>query len=366
MITPNHGFSLTTLFVFLVFLFTGDAWARSPPLNARSAIPNTPAPPAALTKRSTGWQAYVEKGRDLACATEMSDAMAEIYFGGRSVVATYTTRAQLTANGWTLNPNPDRALDEKFEQYVGEELLTELDLDITNNVPVDWKHTVEIDDTHPATKASYQCWYNLPAGAIIVDLAWSPAFKVQEMVAQYQADLEEDPDEDWENPWPTGSELPSLRQLSDVMWIEWAARTSASNVEASSLKYIFQMNVVNVATRQVIEQAMNNVPAKDWVGYTDFDTNSEAGYALLGSPNGGAQAWLLINHKSALGADQSDENDITGLKTISKIRIWTNDFLCYVFDLDTDDDDPKSGYVPCYHMLFFVDTYSGPDYMDLS
>ncbi|PYI13126.1 hypothetical protein BO99DRAFT_298696, partial [Aspergillus violaceofuscus CBS 115571] len=95
--------------------------------------------------------------------------------------------------------------------------------------------------------------------------------------------------------------LPAIQQLSDVMWIEWAAQAAAAGVDASSLQYIFQMNVVNLDTRAVIDRAMGGVPAHQWQGYTDFSVESEAGYALLGSVNGNPQAGILINHKGALG-----------------------------------------------------------------
>ena len=76
--------------------------------------------------------------------------------------------------------------------------------------------------TTQATEANYQCWYNVPAGAIIVDLAWSPSYRIT-----FMSDDE----------WPAGSQLPAIRQLSDVMWIEWAAQAAAGGVDAGSLKY---------------------------------------------------------------------------------------------------------------------------------
>ena len=127
-------------------------------------------------------------------------------------------------------------------------------------------------------------------------------------------------------------------------------------------------------TRAVIERAIGGVPASEWVGYTDFETTSEAGYALLGTPNGNPQAWILINHKDSLGADQSNPDEITGLKKVSKIRIWTNEDLCYIppdlddesdyEDEDVDMDDKDRDMAHCYHMLFFIDTVSEPDFMD--
>ncbi|KAL4862257.1 hypothetical protein BDV12DRAFT_203208 [Aspergillus spectabilis] len=161
--------------------------------------------------------------------------------------------------------------------------------------------------------------------------------------------------------WPEGGQLPNIRQLSDVMWIEWASQAS----DPSALKYIFQMNVVNLDTRDVIEEAIALATAADAeaaeIEYWEFDLSTESGQALLGTPNGNPQAWILINHKDALGADQT-QDPVTGLKTIPKVRIWTNEDMCYIPDLDVVDededvdmDDNKGGNAPCYHMLFFID-----------
>jgi hypothetical protein len=160
--------------------------------------------------------------------------------------------------------------------------------------------------------------------------------------------------------WDSSYSLPAIRQLSDVMWIEWAARAS----DPSSIKYIFQMNVVNLDTRAIIEEAIEIDAANDAsaaeVFYWEFDTSTETGQALLGTPNGNPQAWFLINHKTALGADPSAD-PVTGLKTISKVRIWTNEEQCYIPDLDVEDSDgdadmdDSAGMGPCYHMLFYVD-----------
>ncbi|RAH52517.1 hypothetical protein BO85DRAFT_443194 [Aspergillus piperis CBS 112811] len=160
--------------------------------------------------------------------------------------------------------------------------------------------------------------------------------------------------------WPAGSQLPAIRQLSDVMWIEWAAQAAAGGVDAGSRKYIFQMNVVNMDTRAVIERAMGGVPASR--------------IRLAGHAQRQCSGLGLINHKDSLGADQSNPDEITGLKKVSKIRIWTNEDLCYippdlddesdyeVEDVDMDDKDRDMAH--CYHMLFFIDTVSEPDFMD--
>jgi hypothetical protein len=133
---------------------------------------------------------------------------------------------------------------------------------------------------------NYQCWYNVPAGAIIVDLAWSPSYKMKEM---QEADKR-----------PERGQLLNIRQLSDVMWIEWASQAS----DPSALKYIFQMNVVNLDIRDVIEEAIALATAAHAeaaeIEYWEFDLSTASGQALLGTPNGNPQVWILINHKMHL------------------------------------------------------------------
>lgn len=86
------------------------------------------------------------------------------------------------------------------------------------------------------------------------------------------------------------------------------------------------MDIVNLVTRDVIVEAKDG----NWDEPSNFYFCSDELYALLGSPNGAAQAWILINHKEALG---------TNLKTVSQILVWTNgdDNLCYIPDLDVLD-----------------------------
>jgi hypothetical protein len=151
MMVLNHGFTIVTLLLFLALFFADDAWARSLPWNARSTGPDAGVAPATLVKRAASdayYQTCYSKGLGLTCASEMSDSLADLYFG-RTVAADAPTQAKLTASGWTVDPNPYTALEEKFEQYVGEEILTELGLDPANNAVVNWVHSVAIDSTHP-------------------------------------------------------------------------------------------------------------------------------------------------------------------------------------------------------------------------
>ncbi|PYH43773.1 uncharacterized protein BP01DRAFT_384157 [Aspergillus saccharolyticus JOP 1030-1] len=69
---------------------------------------------------------------------------AAIISGGRSVVATYTTRAQLVANGLD-----HQRRSRSVTWRPGDVLLDELDLDFANSDPLEWVHTVAIVVTHP-------------------------------------------------------------------------------------------------------------------------------------------------------------------------------------------------------------------------
>ncbi|KAL2827934.1 hypothetical protein BDW59DRAFT_159893 [Aspergillus cavernicola] len=347
----NHGLTLATLFLLLNTLFLSGTWAKAfPAAGSTTKLSNSglswpgKLQSNRLAKRASAYyNTCYTKGNTLKCATEWTDATAEERFE-RSVVATYTTRAQLEEDGWTIDADPYTELEKNMVKYVGQDMLDELGITTSNNVVVNWVHTEAVDDTHPATNANFQCWYNTADGAIFVDLAWSPSYKKSEM----------------ENEWDDDDELPDIKQLSDVMWIEWAARAS----DPGSIKYIFQMNVVNLNTRAIIEEAIAIDAAEDaeadTVYYWEFDMTSETGQALLGTPNGNPQAWFLINHKTALGADQTAD-PVTGLKTLSKVRIWTNQEQCYIPELDVEDSDgdvemdvDEAGMAPCYHMFFYV------------
>ena len=102
-----------------------------------------------LAKRTSAYyNTCKNKGSGLIYATGYSDATALIKFD-RSIVATALTRDQLTACGWTIDQNPYTGLAENFVQYVGQTMLNELGISPSNNVVVNWEHTVAVDSTHP-------------------------------------------------------------------------------------------------------------------------------------------------------------------------------------------------------------------------
>ncbi|KAJ5768712.1 hypothetical protein N7520_003271 [Penicillium odoratum] len=329
---PNHGFTLVTLFFFLVGLFVNDSWARDAPLNTEPTLNannfrfdlsgSIRKQDHALASRAvdlgprdlySDYATYSAKGNRLICLTKMDDAAAAAKLD-RDPAAEYTTVAEMEAAGWVSSTDKLSAAEiadanTKMEGYLSGTLMSSIGVDLSNNELVDWRWTVGEDgvltaedleeNTGETAAAQYQNWYNVQGGLIIVNLAWSPGYVVGQ-----------NSDQEW---WPedvTDDTVTALnvKQLSDVMYIEWASQAT----DVTSLEYVIPLNVVNPGTRSAMTLAMASV-ASTWSTPEVFYPGSEAFDALVGSPNGNAQAWILINHKAQLG-----------VKTISSIRVWTS------------------------------------------
>ena len=81
-----------------------------------------------------------------------------------------------------------------------------------------------------------------------------------------------------------------------------------------SLNYIFSNAITNIYTVPIMNRAWQSAGAQPgpWPGVT-FQLNTQVGKALLGTPNGIAAAWLLINHGSAFQS-----------RTVKSITIFQN------------------------------------------
>lgn len=160
----------------------------------------------------------------------------------------------------------------------------------------------------------YQNIYNVPAGFILADQNFSPAFESPEFPAKGQA-------------------YPKLQQWSDVTFLEWQNQ-AASNV--GGLKNILRSNIINLDTRNMMDTALQMMTPPQAIGFwgsqVTFEMTSDQGKALLGTPNGGGVAWILINHKAQLG-----------IKTISSVTIWKTTEIAQLENGETG---------PGYEMLF--------------
>jgi hypothetical protein len=94
------------------------------------------------------------------------------------------------------------------------------------------------------------------------------------------------------------------------------------------LKYLIRIHIVNPDTLNILKTVCGG-PCPAWPG-TSFDINQKKksgvlidqnGLALLGTPNGGGAAWLLINHKQQLGARKAPVS-VTAWTTTGTDEDW--------------------------------------------
>jgi hypothetical protein len=99
--------------------------------------------------------------------------------------------------------------------------------------------------------------------------------------------------------------LPTLIHWSDFAFLHWR-RCVADEDSLKTLKYILRYCITNDTTREVIWRIFRQERKKTrefthiWPGVV-VDANTEEGQALIGTPNGKGVAWLLAQHKRALG-----------------------------------------------------------------
>ena len=108
-------------------------------------------------------------------------------------------------------------------------------------------------------------------------------------------------------------EAPALQAWSDAIFLEWQniATTTGQNIQ--NIQYIFQFDISNDDTNDIVDQAVLNVDPQGiggWPGHV-LPMSTNEGKAILGTPNGNGQAWLLATHKAQFG-----------LKTIESVRVW--------------------------------------------
>ena len=72
-----------------------------------------------------------------------------------------------------------------------------------------------------------------------------------------------------------------------------------------------QFDIVNTDTNAIIEEILSEVGGVGGFPGDVFLMSDDTGKALLGTPNGNGQAWLLATHKAQFGA-----------KTIESVRVF--------------------------------------------
>ncbi|KAL8693753.1 MAG: hypothetical protein Q9218_001498 [Villophora microphyllina] len=181
-----------------------------------------------------------------------------------------------------------------------------------------------------ATNGVYTCQYIRSAAAIIAIDTKSPQYQLgRKGIAKEQAlDV-----------------LPKLNRFSDMAWTMWSdvvARNEAANgpvdtfevnkrfetTDPGRLRYIGRDAIINDDTEAIMQHIFRDKGEGSlqapYPGHT-FSMDQREGLALLGTPNGGGTAYLLMDRLAVLG------------KRKPTVTIWTHGsagWLCMVWNLE--------------------------------
>ncbi|KAL8979188.1 MAG: hypothetical protein Q9205_005420 [Flavoplaca limonia] len=93
--------------------------------------------------------------------------------------------------------------------------------------------------------------------------------------------------------------IPALNRLSDMMWYVW----DSISEDPGKLRYIGRDTITNSATEGIMDEILQKTAGNaraPWPGKT-FGLDTDEGKALLGTPNGVAVGWLLIDRYREMG-----------------------------------------------------------------
>tara|TARA_R110002003_G_scaffold175_10_gene14257 strand:+ start:8401 stop:8823 length:423 start_codon:yes stop_codon:yes gene_type:complete len=105
---------------------------------------------------------------------------------------------------------------------------------------------------------------------------------------------------------PPVHSIPPLHHWSDIAYLQWLAASVSPplmTVAPAPIRYILRLGIHHPPTYSVLNKIAAKQSSKTydvWPGVT-FDIASEAGKAILGTPNGAGVVWMLIQRKKELG-----------------------------------------------------------------
>ncbi|KAF2258922.1 hypothetical protein CC78DRAFT_88846 [Lojkania enalia] len=99
-----------------------------------------------------------------------------------------------------------------------------------------------------------------------------------------------------------GNALPALQQSSDVAWLFYKYVADQQENDVRNLKNFLVVSISNTNTLRIIRRVLDQrgTTLGPWPGL-EIAINSDEGHALLGSPNGNALGYMLVQHKAELG-----------------------------------------------------------------
>ena len=306
----------------------------------------------ATDRNEEPWDKAVERGAKLLLGMKSSDAEAAVsYNTGDTIESPFDGDGVVAFHQWGYNDNPlefqkevNKECDmDSVDGHQLKQALTDLGLDTRSknqggaNECFSVEHydgpAVKRDDSGRIPSQSKQRYdvcgreYRVTGAehTIGVNAAGGAVFAIGIMSAARSA----------RRVWgvdPKADELPYIRTVSDIAWAFWN-RAATANIQ--NIRYFFVTMIINPETNRHIRRALKTLdPPREevegWPG-VDFDMESEAGRALLGSPVGRWAGYFLMQHKRQLGGD----------KYVSKVRVFKSE---------------KPGSLP--YLLFYV---KGPD-----
>lgn len=234
----------------------------------------------------------------------------------------FTEFGALAKYGWDARP-PTPIDEEDLETAQLLPMAEGLDLPLgpDDNVACSFKHVRDSKvDGHfyPSTSGTYEILLNAAGGALIATESSGPSHLTK-------ADI-----------LGPGEELVALQQWSDVAFLAWK-HESGGNIR--NLKYIVQSIIINPITVDIIGRILESrkETVKPWPGLKIPMTDPDA-QALLGSPNGGGVAWLLIQHKEQLGLKVPDAVTIYGRSSTSRSLVFWIADKTDILRRDDEDD----------------------------
>jgi hypothetical protein len=258
----------------------------------------------------------VEKGKALVTALQSTDmCLAQ---------SEWTADESLATWGWYRSRKPNVGPVSQFTatkqvyEFVGASMENN-----GNNRAMDMHDTKkEIDGiTYYKTGAEFDNRYN-------------PAMIIAEGIygAEYQGKDKNPPVTGDPNPFP------KLKFWSDVTFLEFQKFMKDSNQAMGSLKAVWQRMIINPDTRELAARLTGvnewtDVP--DWPG-KDFKPGTDEFASLIGSDNGKSIVYLLLQHRTRLGA-----------RKITNARVWKDHSLHVIYSIDDscaggDTDAPKT------------------------
>ncbi|KAL8641801.1 MAG: hypothetical protein Q9228_001438 [Teloschistes exilis] len=292
--------------------------AKSLPLPFGRDHSNVECPNSVRVKRDL--QPPLTYGRAVCIGNKLWNMVQDAYNGNRPKPKSFTIED--VDNGWTTDENDSHLPDRWDDAYdlmvksVGGEVpdhvpvipLVEFRQDqpfhnatgalVTASLPSISSHPSCVKDT---TLSLIQHWILPDQNAIIAQYVNSPYNKLRSRNHP---------------PPPPDASLPNLvpplHRLSDIAWLSWAELSPAPH----TLQYIGHDYITNSDTRRIMNLIFRASAGVDWMGWPglEFGVETWEGRALLGTPNSGNVAWLLVARVGVMG------------KRGLRVRIWARGY----------------------------------------